>query len=75
MSKTLVHTMYCMNKFFIIIIIIICKDDHDRVTRLDPDYIDDKITRLSAGNERVSFVLTSLFHNTVLSKYIRTFQS
>ena len=65
--------MYCMYKF--IIIVIICKDDHDRVTRLDPDYIDDKITSLSAGNKRVSLVLTSLFHNTVLSKYIRTFKS
>ena len=36
--------------FIIIIIIIISKDEHDKVTRLDPDYKDDKITRLSAGN-------------------------
>ena len=31
----------------LLLLIIICKDEHDRVTRLDPDYKDDKKTRLS----------------------------
>ena len=34
------------------------------VTRLAPDFKENEGIRLSAGNEIVSFVLTSLFHNT-----------